>query len=43
MYASKSTIPVNELTFDNVVERYKSCNATESGPVVTLRPDEAES
>jgi len=42
MYAIKSTIPVNELTFDNVVERYERCNATEWGQVVTLGPDEAD-
>jgi len=42
MYAIKSTIPVNELTFENVVERYQRCNATEWGQVVTLGPDEAD-
>ena len=36
-YAIKSTIPVNELTFDNVVERYEHCNGTEWGQLVTLR------
>jgi len=41
MYAIKSTIPVNELTFDNV-ERYERCNATRWGQVVTLGPDEAD-
>ena len=37
MYAIKGTIPVNELTFDNVVERYEHCNGTEWGQLVTLR------
>jgi len=36
MCAIKSTIPVNELTFDNVVEHYERCNGTEWGQVVTL-------
>jgi len=42
VYAIKSTIPANELTFDNVEERYQRCNATEWGQVVTLGPDEAD-
>ena len=42
VYAIKSTIPADELTFDNVVERYQRCNATEWGQVVTLGPDEAD-
>jgi len=42
MYAIKITIPVNELTFDNVVERYQRCNATEWGQVVMLGPDEVD-
>jgi hypothetical protein len=33
VYAIKSTIPTDELTFDNVVEIYQRCNATEWGPV----------
>jgi len=42
VYAIKSTIPANELTFDNVVERYQRCNAIEWGQVVMLGPDEAD-
>ena len=42
VYAIKSTIHANELTFDNVVERYQRCNATEWGQVVTLGPDETD-
>jgi len=42
MYAIKSTISLNQLTFENVVERYQSCNATEWIQVVTLGPDEAD-
>jgi hypothetical protein len=40
VYAIKITIPTNELTFDNVVERYQRCHATEWGATPTLEPGE---
>jgi len=42
MYGIKYTIPVKELTHDNMAERYQRCNSTEWGIVVTRGPDEVD-
>jgi hypothetical protein len=42
VYAIKSTILADELTFDNVVKIYQRCNPTEWGPTATLGPVEED-
>jgi hypothetical protein len=40
MYAIKMSFPAVELTFDNIIERYKRCHTTEWCAAPTCEPGE---